>query len=100
MKEDKLYTQEELERAINEALENYKKSFRFEEIKKQAFVNQRYHIVRIIDDDNVKKERNILARDYLLKHLIPLGDLYGFNVVNDYIMNIIEENEKNNKEEK
>ena len=42
MKEEKLYSQKELEQAINEALENYKKAEEFKKIKERAFNNERY----------------------------------------------------------
>lgn len=60
--------------------------------------NENYYFNEIMESNEVKKQKNILAVDYHLKHFIPLINLVGFKKVNKMFFEIWEEKQKKQEE--
>jgi len=93
--EEKLYTEKEL----NEALQKLQKEFEKDIAVIMYIKTDNYYINNLVTDEEVKKCRNILAVSHLLSPFIEAISVIGFERFNDEIMKIIDKQEKETEED-
>lgn len=88
--EECYYTLEAIEEIKKEAIEQFKKDVEFSRLKENDFYEVNHYLSSLAKETDVIKHKNIMADSYTLKYLLPLINRYGFDEVNNHVMNLID----------